>query len=97
MSKKSPKSVKSTAPRLNIVSSQNTVLDEVNKTRRVQKEKMMEQMLSIYLDNPRTGATDVSRTLGVARNTVYNYLEELEEAKRIRRNGDGVIVLEDSR
>jgi len=69
-------------------------LDEINRSRQERKTVLLGQLLGIYLSNPETGVTDVSRQLGVARNTVYNYLNELEEAGRIDRGNGSVIVLE---
>jgi DeoR/GlpR family transcriptional regulator of sugar metabolism len=40
--------------------------------------------------------TEVSQAIGVSRQTVYNYLAELEEAGRISRNNGTVRILETS-
>jgi hypothetical protein len=73
---------------------QNSVLDAVNRTRRERKARMLDAMLDIYVDSPDAGATEVARRLGIGRSTVYNYLKDLEAAKRIARDGNGVEVLE---
>jgi len=38
--------------------------------------------------------TDAARTLKMSRQTIYTYLDRLEDDGRIRRNGHGVEVLE---
>ena len=48
---------------------------------------------NIYRHNPDAGVTEISRRLGVSRQTIYNYLEELEQAKRIDRDERGVVVV----
>ena len=50
-------------------------------------------MLEIYVDNPKTGVSTVASQLNVSRQTVYNYLNEMEQAGRLRRNGHGIEVL----
>ncbi|NVN93566.1 MAG: HTH domain-containing protein, partial [Desulfuromonadales bacterium] len=35
-----------------------------------------------------------AKKLNVSRTTVYNYLDQLEDKGRIRRNGNGIEVLE---
>ena len=72
---------------------QNGDLDTVNRTRQAQKSAQMEALLGAYLGNPDLGVSEAARALGVHRNTVYNYLEELETAGKVKRNGHGVEVL----
>ena len=73
---------------------QNTALYVQNAQQQVEKAKLLDRMLDIYLDSPGIGATEMSEELRVSRSTVYNYLNELEQAGRVRRNGDGVEVIE---
>jgi len=68
-------------------------LDAVNVSRRERKAAILDAMLDIYLDSPGAGATAVARQLGIGRSTVYGYLDELEQAGRVKRNGNGVEVL----
>jgi len=72
---------------------QNSDLGAVNRTRQAQKNAQMETLLGAYLGNPDLGVSEAARVLGVHRNTVYNYLEELETAGKVKRNGHGVEVL----
>jgi len=57
------------------------------------KAQALNTMLSIYEKDPDAGPTEVGKAIGRSRTTVYTYLDELEEAGRIGRNGDGVEVL----
>ena len=52
-------------------------------------------LLTYYLDNPNAGPTEASRAIGVSRQTIYNYLEELQAAGRVARN-DGMIEVLDA-
>jgi len=72
---------------------QRAVLDAINRTRQERKTQLLDSLLDAYLCNPDLGITDAARALGVHRNTVYNYLDELEAAGRLKRNGNGVEVL----
>jgi predicted transcriptional regulator len=53
----------------------------------------MDNLLTLYLDNPLMGATAAARTLNISRQTVYSYLEQLEATGRIHRNGKGIEVI----
>lgn len=67
-------------------------MDAVNLSRDEKKKQLMDSLLGIYLDNPQAGIALVARRLGVVRQTVYNYLQELEDSGMVRRNGDGIEV-----
>lgn len=60
---------------------------------RQSKAQALDAMLDIYRADPNTTTSEVGRAIGRSRSTVSNYLTELEQAGRIRRNGDGVEVL----
>jgi len=53
----------------------------------------LDALLTFYLDNPGAGPTAASRALGVSRQTIYNYLAELETAGRVTRNDGRLEVL----
>lgn len=57
------------------------------------KQRQLELFLNSYRENPTMGVTEAARITGVSRQTVYNWLDELETAGRIYRNGQGVDVL----
>lgn len=69
------------------------VFDRVNLSKENKKQRLLEEVLAIYNDNPQTGVTTIANQLQVSRQTVYNYLDELEYAGRLRKNGQGVEVL----
>jgi DeoR/GlpR family transcriptional regulator of sugar metabolism len=50
--------------------------------------------LDIYHTNPSLGISDAARLLNVSRQTIYSYLEQLENAGKIRRTNQGIEVLE---
>jgi DeoR/GlpR family transcriptional regulator of sugar metabolism len=53
----------------------------------------MDALLTFYTENPSAGVVDAGRAIGVSRQTVYNYLAELEGAGRIDRDNGRVEVL----
>ncbi len=72
---------------------QNAVLDAVNVSRRERKAALMNALVNVYRDNPKLGATEAGRLLGVHRNTIYTYTGELEAVGRLRKSGSGWDVL----
>jgi biotin operon repressor/cell division protein FtsL len=67
--------------------------DTINQGREERKQLLLASLLNIYTEDPHAGPSSVARQLRVSRQTVYNYLDELEEAGKIsRNNGDGVTV-----
>jgi hypothetical protein len=54
----------------------------------------LDALLTFYLDNPNAGPTEASRAIGVSRQTIYNYLEELQAAGRVARDDGTVEVLD---
>jgi hypothetical protein len=57
------------------------------------KVQNMEALLAHYAANPQSSYTQAAEAIGVSRQTIANYLNELEEDGAIHRNGDGVKVL----
>jgi hypothetical protein len=72
----------------------NHVFDGVNLSRAERKQQLLESLVDIYVDDPNARVTAVANKLNVSRQTVYNYLNELEQAGRISRNGSGVEVIQ---
>ena len=70
------------------------VLDAVNRTRQARRDLLLGNLLDAYRRNPELGATEAARLLGVHRNTIYNYTEELVGAGRLSKNGNGWEVRE---
>lgn len=65
------------------------VLDNINRTRAAQRAALLDALLDAYRDNPDLGATEAARALGVHRNSIYNYTDELIAAGRLHKNGAG--------
>jgi hypothetical protein len=58
-----------------------------------EKRERLQRLLTLYQENPKTPKTHIAKKLDVTPTTVYGYLNDLEAAKIIKRNGSGVIVL----
>lgn len=57
------------------------------------KASNIDMMLGIFRTDPHAEITGVARQLSIGRQTVYNYLDELEKSGRVHVNGNGVEVL----
>jgi DNA-binding MarR family transcriptional regulator len=53
------------------------------------KETTMEQLLWLLYEQPNLPRTKLAETLGCSRQTLYNYLQELESRGYIRRTPNG--------
>lgn len=53
------------------------------------KEATLEQLLWILYENPALSRTKLAERLGCSRQTLYNYLQELESRGYVRRAGNG--------
>jgi hypothetical protein len=60
--------------------------------RAAKKTSNMDKLLDIFKTDPHAGITDAARQVGIGRQTVYNYLDELEKSGRVHINGNGVEV-----
>jgi hypothetical protein len=72
--------------------------DPTAKARQAQssnRHARLDALLTYYLDNPSAGPTEASRAIGVSRQTIYNYLKELEASGRVARN-DGRVEVRDA-
>lgn len=68
-------------------------LDALQAARLSKRDARIDALTEFYLDNPNAGPTQAGNAIGVSRQTVYTYLNDLESTGRIRRNGRGVEVL----
>ncbi len=68
-------------------------LVKARQARTIIQGNRMNTLFTLYRDNPTIGVTDAARTLNMSRQTVYSYLDRLENDGRIRRNGHGVEIL----
>jgi hypothetical protein len=62
-------------------------LDQANTKRKLSKRAAMDRTLRILTDDPTINLTDIARKIGRSRQTVYDYLDELETAGKLHRNG----------
>ena len=69
------------------------VFDAVNLSRAERKRQLLNSLADIYIDDPDAKVTVVANKLNVSRQTVYNYLNELEQTGKISRNGNGIEVI----
>jgi heme exporter protein D len=60
-----------------------------NTAQAAQRAALLEKLLEAYANNPDLGATEAARRLGVHRNSIYNYTDDLITAGRLHRNGHG--------
>ena len=87
-------------PASNLASKPSGFDDPTVKARQTQsanRAARLDALLTFYLDNPDAGPTEAGRAIGVSRQTVYNYLDDLETAGRIARNNGTVRVLHEGR
>jgi hypothetical protein len=68
-------------------------MDALRQGRKSKRDARLDALLTFYLDNPQAGPTEAGQAIGVARQTIYNYLEELEAAGQVARNDGTVKVL----
>lgn len=70
-----------------------TTLEQANKKRQLSKRDAMNRTLQILSEDPTINLTDIARQIGRSRQTIYDYLDEMEAAGKIRRNGSGVQIV----
>ena len=68
-------------------------LDAANTVRANGKNQALAALLDFYGQHPQATLNEAGEAIGRSKSTVSNYLEELETAGRIRRDGQGVEVL----
>jgi hypothetical protein len=64
---------------------------KLNASRQEKRKERLNALALFYADNPNAGPTEAGRQIGVSRQTVYAYLDELEAAGVIHRNGSGIV------
>jgi predicted transcriptional regulator len=67
-------------------------LDRARKVRVSKKEQRLDAVVDYLASNPNAGPTEIGREVGVSRQTIYTYLEELEQRGRIGRDNGTVRV-----
>jgi hypothetical protein len=71
-----------------------TRLDALRAARKAKRDARITELVTFYAENPSAGVTAAGKAISVSRQTVYNYLAELEEAGRISRKNGMVKILE---
>lgn len=73
---------------------QHDVLNEVNTDKLNAKEQALNVLLNFYRSNPHATLNEAGTVIERSKGTVSNYLNELEQAGLIHRNGEGIEVLQ---
>jgi hypothetical protein len=68
-------------------------LDALQAARLTKKEDRLDALLRFYLDNPEAGPSEAARGIGVVRQTIYNYNDELEARGYIEHDNGRIKVL----
>jgi len=69
-------------------------LDAANAARRVRREEAIDGLLDAYRDNPHLSYAAAGRLVGRSKSWTAQALADLERGGRVRRNGNGVEVLD---
>ena len=80
----------------NEMSNQQKVDNQIDKRQGGRKAKLdnrLDALLEAFRDDPNLGVSDAARHLHVSRQTIYSYIDQLEQAGKIRRNGHGTEVI----
>lgn len=64
-------------------------LDRMQEARRLKLEKRLDALLDACSGNPDLSIADAAKLLQVSRQTVYSYVDTLEAAGRLSKNGNG--------
>lgn len=73
--------------------SDSSTLEQANKKRQLSKQDAMDRALQILSEDPAINLIDIARKIGRSRQTVYDYLDEMEDAGKIHRNGSGIRII----
>jgi hypothetical protein len=68
-------------------------LDRLKAGKQAALDARIDRMLDVYAAEPMATPSEAARQVGVSRQTIYSYLDQLEQAGKIRRNGHGVEIL----
>ncbi len=69
-------------------------MDVLRVGRQAKKDVRLADLLKFYAANPDAGPTEAGRAIGVQRQTIYTYIDELEGSGKLKKaDGKGIIVL----
>jgi hypothetical protein len=69
-----------------------SLLDKATQSRQLSKRQALDKTLQILSTNPTINPSEIADKIGKSRQTVYDYLNELETVGKIHRNGSGLKV-----
>jgi hypothetical protein len=64
-----------------------SLLDKATQSRKLSKRHALDRTLQILSTNPSASPSEIADRIGKSRQTVYDYLDELEAAGKLHRNG----------
>jgi hypothetical protein len=73
-----------------------TNVDTLRAARRAKRDARITALVTFYAENPSAGVTEAGQAIGVSRQTIYNYLGELEDSGRINRDNGRIKILDGS-
>ncbi len=92
-----PQTIQDTKPDLsNDMSNQQKVdihFDKRQAGRKAKLDNRLDALLEAFRNDPNLGVSDAARQLNVSRQTIYSYMDQLEQAGKIHRNGHGTEVI----
>jgi len=68
--------------------------EKLQQMRDLSRREAQERLLDLLRQDPGLPAAYLAQAIGRSRSTMYEYLRDLERQGRIRRNGDGIEVIE---
>jgi hypothetical protein len=68
--------------------------DKRQVARKAKLDNRLDALLDAFRNDPHLGVSDAARQLNVSRQTIYSYIDQLERAGKIHRNGYGTEVTE---
>lgn len=69
-------------------------LEQANLKRKLTKQDALNKTLQLLAENPNASPTAIAGVIGRSRQTVYDYVKELEATGKIHRNGSGIQIHE---
>jgi hypothetical protein len=71
-----------------------TSLNRANAARKVSRQEALDALVAVFEQDPKTSYSQAGRAVGRSKSWVAGAVVDLEQAGRLRRNGDGIEILE---
>jgi hypothetical protein len=71
-----------------------TGLDRANAARKISRQEALDALVAVFEQDPNTSYSQAGRAVGRSKSWVAGAVVDLEQAGRLRRNGDGIETLE---